>query len=93
MASGVLAKEIGSGIAVLTWLKYTAENLTPNPFPTRVAGVRIKASLLEGERFGERSDCISSNREGIYVVFLPNHRGTEKKEIERDHFEWLNISG
>jgi hypothetical protein len=31
-------------------------------------GVKIKASLLVGERFGERSECTASNREGLYKV-------------------------
>jgi hypothetical protein len=28
-------------------------------------GIRIKASLLVGERFGERSECTASNREPL----------------------------
>jgi hypothetical protein len=68
-------------IGVLRCVKYTAKNLTPNPFPPLPSpllkgegkgimflagrGVRIKASLLVGERFGERSECTVSNREGL----------------------------
>jgi len=60
------------------------KNLTPNPFPPLPSpllkgegkgimflagrGVKIKASLLVGERFGERSECTASNREGLYKV-------------------------
>jgi hypothetical protein len=32
-------------------------------------GVGIKASLVVGERFGERSVCTTSNREGLYNDF------------------------
>jgi hypothetical protein len=48
----------------------------PNPQPlpcVRVAarsagrGARVKASLLKGERFGERSECIASIREALYA--------------------------
>jgi hypothetical protein len=61
------------------------KNLTPNPFPPLPSpllqgegkgimflagrGVRVKASLLVGERFGERSECTASNREGLYASF------------------------
>ncbi len=57
------------------------KTLTPNPFrplPNPLLkgegkgimflagrGVRIKASLLVGERFGERSKCTASNREPL----------------------------
>jgi hypothetical protein len=63
-------------------MKYRANNLTPNPFPPLLLGegkgimylagrrVRIKASLLLGERFGERSECTVSNREPLYSISL-----------------------
>jgi hypothetical protein len=41
------------------------EKPNPQPLPYKGRGARIKASLLLGERFGERSDCISFNREGL----------------------------
>jgi len=62
------------------------KNLTPNPFPPLPSpllqgegkgimflagrGVRIKASLLVGERFGERSKCTASNREPLFPLSL-----------------------
>jgi hypothetical protein len=36
-------------------------------------GVRIKASLLLGERFGERSECTASNREPLYSISLMSY--------------------
>jgi hypothetical protein len=41
------------------------EKPNPQPLPYKGRGARIKASLLLGERFGERSDCISFNREEL----------------------------
>ena len=38
----------------------------PQPLPYKGRGVRFKASLLKGERFGERSNCIASKREPLY---------------------------
>ena len=41
----------------------------PNPqiLPYKGRGVKFKASLLLGERFGERSKCIASIRELLYI--------------------------
>jgi hypothetical protein len=40
-------------VVSLEMMNYTPSNLTPSPFPTR-EGEKFKASLLAGERFGER---------------------------------------
>jgi hypothetical protein len=47
-----------------------SEKPNPQPLPYEGRGVRIKASLLVGERFGERSECTASNREGLYIRLL-----------------------
>ena len=44
------------------------EKPNPQPLPCKGRGVRIKASLLVGERFGERSKCTASNREPLYFM-------------------------
>jgi len=38
----------------------------PQPLPYKGRGVNFKASLLLGERFGERSNYIASKREVLY---------------------------
>jgi hypothetical protein len=43
-----------------------SEKPNPQPLPFKGRGVRIKASLLVGERFGERSKRTASNRERLY---------------------------
>jgi len=45
----------------------TSKKPNPQPLPYKGRGVKIKASLLVGERFGERSECTASNREGLYI--------------------------
>ncbi|MEH1901053.1 MAG: hypothetical protein V7L04_06480 [Nostoc sp.] len=35
--------------------------------PYKGRGVRFKASLLLGERFGERSNCVASKQEPLYM--------------------------
>jgi hypothetical protein len=40
----------------------------PQPLPYKGRGVRFKASLVKGERFGERSNCIAFKREPLYLI-------------------------
>jgi len=47
-----------------------SEKPNPQPLPFKGRGVRIKASLLVGERFGERSKRTASNRERLYTDYL-----------------------
>jgi hypothetical protein len=56
-------------------------NLTPSPFPTR-EGEKIKASLLAGERFGERSDC-GHQKEKIKASLLAGERFGERSDCSQ----------
>jgi hypothetical protein len=47
----------------------------PQPLPYKGRGVRFKASLLKGERFGERSNCIASKREPLYDYIYSDLKG------------------
>jgi hypothetical protein len=40
----------------------------PQPLPYQGRGVRFKASLLLGERFGERSECIAYKRKNAIAA-------------------------
>jgi hypothetical protein len=49
----------------------------PQPLPYKGRGIIFKASLLKGERFGERSNCIASKREPLYQGFWAEMNGID----------------
>ena len=53
----------------------------PQPLPYKGRGVRFKASLLLGERFGERSNCIASKREPLYRA----PQGLDDEPVPKDN--------
>ena len=46
--------------------KSIAYRPNPQPLPYKGRGVRLKASLVLGERFGERSKSIAYKRKALY---------------------------
>jgi hypothetical protein len=54
-------------IAFLTLIQYRPN---PQPLPCKGRGVRFKASLLIGERFGKKSECIAYKQEALYLYSL-----------------------